>query len=270
MAVSSDGILTVLPAKYAGVGVDVDWGAAAGVNPWRTTVKRTVSGSTVTVRSGDLAYSPGGVVHVRDNEAPLEGSLTFQAWGYDALGALVRTSTTATLVLPQASGVAWLKCIGNPSLSRQVSVSRFEDESWDVRDEVFTVPGRSNPVIYEDAQGGLSGTLGLLTATRSDWLAIEVLAASGVLLLQASSTDYAIPRDLYLKRRNLGASRPGRLPGWSLREFTLPFTEVDRPSTTDSPLLIPGWSWDIAASTYSTWTAFDGAFASNISQSKGP
>ncbi len=266
MPASSDGFVTVTAdSVWASVKVDVNWGTSTP-KPWRTTVTRTnPDGTVVTVRSGDLAYSPGGAVFVYDHWAPIEGTLKYQAFGYSTTGALLFTSTLATLVLPAATSTAWLKSVSNPSLSRKVTINGPLDEQWSTPTVTFHIPGRSAPVVWQDVQSSTTGILRLSASSQADYVALRALSGAGVLLLQASSADYSLPGDIYLTSPTAVTNRPGSMPGWVARRFEMPFVEVDPPSTVGSPLMVPGWNDAAVAASYATFSAFDAAFATRSS-----
>lgn len=272
MAVSSDGVVTAVAAANASVSLDINWPAAAGTMPWLTTVTRTVAGVEVRVRSGDNAFSPGGVVHVHDNGAPLEGLVTYRAFGYDGNAQFFRMSVAVNLTLPPVTSTVWLKSVANPSLSMRLPFVLDKTESWGQRQETFLIPGRSNPVVWQDVQQGMTGDLICDGMTRADFVGLRALAGSGVLLLQGSAADVSWDHDTFLVISNVGVFRNPLVYGWALRTFTLPYVEVDRPSTAGAPLTIAGWTNDVAAASYATYTAFDATinFPTYLAQSKGP
>ncbi len=267
MATSSDGVLTVNVRPYAAVGIDIAWPSTP--IPWRTKVTRTVGATTATVRSGDMAYTPGGSGYVQDNEAPIEGTLVYRAYGYNGTGALVRTSTTATLALSATTKTTWLKSIDNPHLNTQVAVADL-DISMGVDAEVFTITGQK-PIVWESGQSGYRGTLTINTRTKAMHDAVIALASAGTMLLQGSAGQIALPHDLYIAASSdVRIIRPARMPGWGVRQLTIPFVEVDRPDTAGSPLMIPGWSYDVRDAAYATYTLADAAFPSYNALAKGP
>lgn len=271
-AVSSDGVVTAArDEQWASVDVTIDWQAAMPL-PWQTTVVRTnPDGSKVIVRSGDLMFTPGGDGFAYDHEAPLEGSVSYQAFGYSYTGALVQTSTSATLTLPAASKAAWLKSVANPSLSMLVKVRTSLEESWDQPTIVFEIPGSRYDVIWGDVQKAMSGIIRTRTKSKAEYTAIRALVGSGVLLLQGSEIDNAFPYDAYIRPVGaLSTDRPGDMPGYGLRWPSFRFQEVARPETAGWPLRVPNWTNEIVASSYATYAAFDAAFATYVAQAKGP
>lgn len=270
MPASSDGFVTVtaIPA-WASVGIVIDWKTSSPM-PWQTTVLRTnPDGTVVTVRSGDLAYTPGGDGYVYDHEAPLEGTLKYQAFGYLYDGTLVQTSTQATIVLT-ATVTMWLKSVTNPSRSMSLSMTD-QQEAWPQAQQAFHIPGRANPVVWQDVQGGITGSATFETMAQSDHNGLRLLAGSGVLLLQGSVATAAFDHDTYLVPSGLKVKRNPLIVGWALREFSFDYVEVDRPSTTGSVLKVPAWTNDVVAATYATFTAWDAAFPTTyVNQAKGP
>lgn len=266
-ATSSDGVLVAATRSYASVGVDVNWNAAAGAIPWTTTVTRTVTGATVNVRSGDRCYTPGGAGYVYDHEAPLEGTIVYQAYGYDANGVLVRTSATVALNLPALPGESriWLKAISNPSLSMSVLGSVQADRSRPF--EAFKVPGQRTGPRWVDVMSGRSGTLSVATVTAGERDSLRKLVEEADLLVQCPAAQ-GVP-DMYItvtaeKEAPVGP-RAGGVTRWQY-----PFTEGTRPSTIGSRLRIPGWTNDVVAANYATYAALDAAFPTYLARGKGP
>jgi hypothetical protein len=69
----------------------------------------------------------------------------------------------------------------------------------------------------------------------------------------------------------LGAQRdqPGGT-AWTLGWIEVDVIEVDRPATTGSPLMVPGWSYDVRDALYATYTLADAAYGTYNALAKGP
>lgn len=266
MPTSSDGVLTVTTRPYAAVGIDVMW---ANASVWRTTVTRTVGGQTVTVRSGDLAFTPGGSGYVQDNEAPLEGVASYRAYGYSGLGALLATSTDATIALASA-GTAWLKSIADPRLSQQVTLVDMAEQASAMSEE-FQVSGQSSPVVWRDLGGSsLRGDVTFEVTSKADFAAIRASLDSGVCLLQGSESVGMVESNQYLQAASLRRERPAIATAWAVDYLAASFVQVARPDTASSPLMVPGWSYDVRDAAFASYAAADAAFASYRALAKGP
>ncbi len=279
MAVSSDGVLTVETRPYAAVGITINWRAKwpSGPDPWTTVVTRVVGTKTARVRSPDPVYTPGGYGYAQDNEPPLSTSVSYRADAYSGAGVLMGSSTTATVTTAgvSASADAWLKGVDNPHLSREVILAAPLGESWDQGAEVFypqPAAGSSvaYPVVWQSAaQTAFRGRLRLRVGSSAEWDALYALLGSGVLLLQASSSCAVASRDLYLRRLGAQRDQPGGT-AWTLGWIEVDVIEVDRPATTGSPLMVPGWSHDIRDAAYATYTLADAAYGTYNALAKGP
>lgn len=266
-------ILTVAARPYAAIGITIDWTGTVPA-PQLTLVTRLVAGVTVNVRGADMASTPGGFGYVQDNEAPLSGVITYRAYGYSDTGALMATSPTTPINLTApAIPTAWLKGVDNPHLSREVVLADVLDEQWTQQTETFTlVPdsvGVAYPVVWQaPGPSGYEGRLLLRVGSKAEHDALMALVTSGVLLLQ-STVEYGHPRDMYLRVPGGKVVKP-QIPGWVLRWLDVPFIEVGRPDTADSPVIVPGWTYDIADAAYATYALRDAAFASYNALTKGP
>ncbi len=271
MPSSSDGFVTVTARPYAAVGIDIAW---SNTSIWRTTVKRTLGGVTATVRSGDLFYTPGGSGYAQDNEAPLTGVLSYQAFGYDGTGALVATSTAATITVSQPAETIWLKSVDNPHVSSQIVLADFLGETWDSDAEEFSVQPSAGqaiayPVVWQSsAPASFRGVLKIEITSAEAWTTVTNCLASGVCLLSATAGN-GLVRDMYLRARARRRDRQAIMP-WALDYLIADFVEVDRPATANSPLMVPGWSYDISDALYATYTLADAAYGSYNALAKGP
>jgi hypothetical protein len=270
MPTSSDGVLTVTTRPYAAVGIDIAW-----TNPaiWQTTVKRTIGSTTVTVRSGDMAFTPGGSGFVQDNEAQIGVPAAYRAFGYSGAGVLLASSTVATVTLSSASETIWLKSVDNPHLSTEIVLAGFLAETWDADAEEFSViaePGASlaYPVVWQSTQQSFRGALQIETTSAVAWRAVTDVLASGVCLLSATPGN-GLVRDMYLRARTRRRDRQA-IVAWALDFLVADFTEVARPDTAGSPLMVPGWSYDVRDKLYASYTAADSAFPTYAALAKGP
>ncbi len=269
---SADGVLTATPwASWASVGVDVDW-SAVSLSPWRTTVHRTIGAVTDVVRSGDLAHTPGGQGYVYDHEAPLAKVVTYQATGYDSHGTLLGTSDSVSVYLGIEQGVAWLKSVHNPSLSREVIVTASIGEDYGVETEVFAVPnpgGVAHRVVWSAGRNLPTGTLTVMVDSLAEYAAVRELLSAGALLLQSTDDLALLPEDTYVEATSISVGRIEGHAGWEYRSLVAPFQAIQRPATIGSRLRVPDWSYDHLTSTFASNTAADAAFASYVRRAAG-
>jgi len=244
--------------------------------PWRTTVTRTIGSETVTVRSGDRAATPGGAGYVQDSELPLFGSATYRAVAWSGTGARLATSAPVLISLTAAAADdAILRGVDNPHLTQWVWISDPLDESWETDTEVFPVAPTAGaavapPVVWQQsAPQAMRGALRLAVQSRAEHDALVALLGSGTLML-CGSASHALTRDaIYLRVVKVTVDRPP-IPDWSLRWLVASFVEVARPDTAGSPLMVPGWSYDVRDAAYPTYAAADAAYPSYRALAKGP
>lgn len=267
---SADGVLTVHPSPRHGLAIVITW---SDPTVWRTTITRTndSTGDTVTVRSGDLAYTPGGYGVAVDNELPLSGFFTYQATGWTAAGALAATSDPVLVEVtePRVTPTAWLKSVDNPHLNHQVVIARQLGQKWERDTQVFWAEAPADarvayPVVWQSpGRRAFSGTLRLRLETADDWAAVDALSASGVLFL-ATSSHYAEFQDAFYLTVSGGGLERLRGRGWKRRWVEMPWQEVARPPTAGSPLRIPGWSYDDLAVRVADYDAIPGEWGTYL------
>lgn len=259
VTVSPDGILQAR-ADPDGAGVLLYANlSAADPQPRRAQVIRTgPDGTQAPVRSGDLAWAPGGIAVAYDAEAPCGSPVAYAVTGTTDTGAgtdpvgdtPTDTTDTATAVEsslalqtsdpPLNDRDAWIKSVSDPGLSQRVTLTANLEITSAARVTTAEVIGRENPVASWDV---LSGSTGTLTVDVEDADAGDTLAAclnNGVCLFQANST-YP-DRDMYFLPGDVQRSRDANDPT-AAYTWTIPFTAVDRPATIDAPLRIPGRSY---------------------------
>jgi hypothetical protein len=239
---------------WASVKLSVDLSGVS--SPWFVTItrKNNVTGELAKVRSADLTAAGGGILLAYDHECPLGVSCTYSAQAYTAVGAATGSPATATVTTPNVTdgGIAWLKSIDNPSLSLSLRVFAAGFLGRRNRTQEFQVINRTNPVVQSF---GLSGRKGPIEVTAKTWATIDAavkLFNEKQILVQFAPTSH-IP-DLYAA---VGDVQPLVFGPRSqqFQRFQVDLTEIDRPSTTNDPLRIPGVSWTSQAATFATYTA---------------
>jgi len=164
------------------------------------------------------------------------------------------------VITPTLDGV-WLKSVARPFLNRKVTVRDFSEVGRRARGGTFPVVGRSYPVAVTDVRGSREWTLLLSTYTPEDADDLDLLLASGDILLVhvPPGTDRlsAVPGGYVV----VGDTREVTPPTVDLRMrvFEVPCTEVAAPG----PDVVGAQStWQTVLNTYPTWQAVMDARAS--------
>lgn len=248
---SSDSHLTVYSdVTHAGVLLRADF-HSLGTVPWKVRFLR----NGVPVRSGDAAWAPGGYAVAYDHEAPLGDTSVWTAVPVYQFAADGAPSTPAAYAVPaMADDVdCWVKPVNDPGLAVafQVHSDRVEI-GWSGRTQSYAVPGRSLPIGTYDRRTMNAVSITLRTDTRAEKDALAAAMDTGPVLVQLRDTYgiddfYAIPGDS-TERYFLGMFS-------QLRDIPSTFMPCERPPTLDSPLFVPGHSWDEMALVAGTWDA---------------
>lgn len=254
---SPDGLLDASPypsgvllhAKWTGSGIDDIW--------WVRFVRRTGH----RVRSGDPAVAVGGEAYAYDMEGPLVGNAAWYAEPIYKDGTVGDATEGVGLALT-ATRTAWIKSVNRPELSITVTPSSpFPGLTYGATQNLNHVLGSPYPAGSVDVHDARAGTLQFYTSRKTSRKQLLTLLDTGTLLFQATpEVDFD---DMYFVAADLGVDpleegRPKN--GWRL--WSVPFTEVDRPGTADSPLVIPGRSYDSLDSQAPTYDDLDGLYSS--------
>jgi hypothetical protein len=200
------------------------------------TVYRVLSdGSTALVRGrdgllDDVALTTDTATY-QDYEAPLGVAFYYRIEFYSTSTGLltsVRTTGTMTLSVDDAN-YAWLKDPIHPQLNMRVLVQKAPDWGQPIDQSVHRVRGRQNAVILSGVRSGREGDLVVSTQTDGEREALRYLLASGGVLLWQSAPGMGEP-DVYVSVANSAAPRVSPYAPEPWREWTLPLTEVDRPT----------------------------------------
>lgn len=248
-ATSSDGKLTVYAdTDHAGMLLRADFSALST----KTIKVRFYRGSTV-VRSGDPAWAPGGMAVAYDHEAPLGSSGAWTAVPIFADGSTGTSTTAASLTVPSMGDDVdcWVKPINNPgrSVAYQVHTNQIQP-GGSGRVQSYAVPGRTNPIGTYDVRTPKEVSITLRTNTKAEKDALNDALDLGPVLVQLRESYgiddfYAIPTDT-TETYFVGMYS-------QIRDIPTGFIPVDRPPTIDSPLYIPGRSWDEQLAAAPTW-----------------
>lgn len=277
---SSDGVLTAtldpawfgvtLKANYSG-GAALGYGLAGyGSGPYGdplssggpSPVKVAFYRDGVPVRSGDMAWAPGGVAIAYDHEAPLGVASSWTAVPHFSDGTTGAESSAAVLTVPNPvagkTGV-WLKSVEQPSLSRAVWLETAPKVGLSGNVSLNGALGSRYPVGSWDVRSAYTTSFALVTETAQQRADLEALLDSGPLMFQTgTSVDvadfYFLPGDVSWEFVSAASD--------ATRRWTVAATQIARPATVDSSLLMPGLSWASTAATYASWSTLTGAKAS--------
>ncbi|AWT42550.1 MULTISPECIES: hypothetical protein [Streptomyces] len=189
----------------------------------------------------DQVATTDDMLIVTDYEAPLGVPFSYRIEFYNSTtGALTGYRTTGTFTLdPGDTNYAWLKDPGKPLVNMRVLVKRPPDWQQPIDQQVYRIRGRQNAVVLSGVRSGREGSLVVWTQTDEEREALRFLLSTGnVLLWQAApgmgeSDVYVTVAESAFPRLTAYAPEP-----W--REWTLPLTEVDRP--TGSMAGSPTWT----------------------------
>lgn len=259
-AASSDALLTVyVDSQYAGVLLTADF-SGLGTPPLKVRFYR----DGVPVRSGDAAWAPGGYGRAYDHEAPLGVSSSWTAVPVFADGSTGSSTTAAAVFLPfdiVDGHSVWLKSIDNPSLSMKLLPIFPLPAFTRAASVAFTrVAGSAYPMGSIDKRQARTAEYHFFTdgeAERDDLITLldgDDDTDTGVLLLQHAASHHV--KDIYCIAGDIQEIPMDSGMQDADREWVVPLTEVKRPPTIDSPLYVPGHSWDEARAVAGTW---DGA-----------
>jgi hypothetical protein len=192
-------------------------------------------GSTALVRGRDGLLDavpvPTDTATYQDYEAPLGVSFQYRIEFYSTSTGLltsVRTSTTQ-FIDPGDRDYAWLKDPYRPQLNRRVLVQKAPDWQQPIDQTVHRPRGRQNAVILSGVRGGREGDLVVWTQSDDERDGLRFLLASGGVQLWQSAPGMG-ESDVYVSVANTAAPRVTTYAPESWREWTLPLTEVDRPT----------------------------------------
>lgn len=238
-------VATLDPAQ-ARVSVALTW-TDPTPDPTTALVERVnADGSVLPVRGADPATLVAGAWVGDDYEAPLDELFYYQATSTDVPGTVL-TSSTHTL---SSGGETWLKHPGRPFLNAKVKPTRAPDLTRGIEQGVFDVLGRSRPIATSMIRRSERGELALHTSTDDERGELLALLQDGVPLLLSTPSGYGIG-SVYIAVGELTEQRLTTYGKEPARNWSLPFTVVDRPS---GGALAAGNSWSDVLGTYPSWS----------------
>lgn len=203
------------------------------------------------VRSGNPAWAPGGYAHAYDHEATLGGGTLWRAVPIRFDGTEGEPSEYVGAVIPGLSdGWAWLKPVADPDKAMLLKVEP-PDLSYDGRVDTTSIAGAPRPAATWDVLEGFTTQLRSLVREKDVEEQLKALLDEGPVLAQFPACA-GLP-DFYFIRGKLDLEHV-HWDGWPWRRYQWDVVQIDRPDTTDSPLRIPGLSYDTVAR---DWTTYD-------------
>jgi len=168
---------------------------------------------------------------VTDYEAPLGVQFSYRIEFYDSTtGALTGFRTTSTYILdPGDANYVWLKDPLRPLVNMRVVVQKAPDWQQPIDQQAYRVRGRQNAVVLSGVRSGREGSLVLWTQTDDEREAMRFLLATGNVLFWQSAPGMG-ESDVYVAVAESAFPRVSTYAPEQWREWTLPLTEVDRPT----------------------------------------
>lgn len=203
------------------------------------------------VRSGNPAWAPGGYAHAYDHEATLGGGTLWRAVPIHFDGSEGEPSEYVGAVIPALTdGWAWLKPVTDPDKAMLLKVEP-PDLTYDGRVDTTSIAGAPRPAATWDVLEGFTTQLRSLVRERDVEQQLMALLDEGPVLAQFPACA-GLP-DFYFIRGKLDLEHV-HWDGWPWRRYQWEVVQIDRPDTTDSPLRIPGLSYDTVER---DWTTYD-------------
>lgn len=198
---------------------------------------------------------------IDDYEAPLQTPVFYRVeLTSPGGGTAIRNSSWSTI--PHLDiNLAWLKDPSAPQRNMQVMVKQAPNWARPVEQGVYRVAGRRNAVVLSDVRGGLEGELVIWTRSDEERRNLHWLLDPGRVLLWQAAPGMGVD-DLYVSVGAVSENRVGGPATESWREWSLPLSEVDMPTTvgvggsagrTWQDILTEFTSWEAVRDTYATW-----------------
>ncbi|MCD9196081.1 hypothetical protein [Streptomyces albireticuli] len=197
---------------------------------------------------------------IEDYEAPIGVEVSY----YIELRATLsstpgfRASNGITLTAGDAN-ICWIKDPGQPQ--RNASFMVVSPPPWKrpITQAAYRVRGRRNPVVLSDVRGGLEGDLVIWTRNDAEAAALHWLLDSGnTLLWQVVPGIHET--DLYVTVGEVALPRLIDQTDEDWRQWTLPLTQVDMP-TTVGVAGSAGRTWQDVLTGFATWQDVLDAYA---------
>jgi len=192
-------------------------------------------GSRRYVRGPDGLYDgtyviPSDSLLIEDYEVPLGAPISYRmeaVWS-DGTGRENRPSDAVT-VAPGDINYAWLTDPARPGIGMRVMVKQAPEWKQAIEQAVYRIRGRSTPVVLSDVRGSRDGDLVCWTQTDEEREQLKFLLSTGNVLLWRCAPGTGEP-DVYVTVGEVAFPRVVAHAREQMREWTLPFSEVDMPT----------------------------------------
>lgn len=209
--------------------------------------RQNASGRSYPVRTADAGPLPvsGSTATLYDYELPYGTQATYS----------VNVAGTPSVTAEIDAESVWLTHPGVPSLSVPVDFrpGSFASEDWALDQGVFTVLGRSSPVVVTSgARTSPASSFTIYTETLEQLRALKQLFADGSPLLLNVSPLLGTGLDTsYIAANSVTVTRPSPVAYHEDRDIAVKYQAVDRPAGGTSAAI----TWNDIAAKYSTWQA---------------
>ena len=200
------------------------------------TVYRVLAdGSRALVRGASgllsLATTTADTYVVTDYEAPLGVPFSYRIEFYSATtGALAAWRTVGPFTIdPGDPNYVWLKDPSRPLVNLRVLVKTAPEWGQPIEQNVLRPRGRPTAVVLSGVRSGREGSLVVWTQTDGEREALRFLLATGNVLFWQSAPGMG-ESDSYVAVADAAYPRVSEEAPDEWREWTLPLTEVDRPT----------------------------------------
>lgn len=210
----------------------------------------------------DRQVTNGDLMTIEDYEAPLEAPVSYQAEVRSPGATTVREyhNTEVVRLTHDDANMVWLKDVLEPQ--RNLAVVAKTPPSWSrsVEQGEFRVRGRRNTVVLSDVRAGLQGELEVITRDDGERQHLHWLLNTGHALLFQAAPGMGVD-DMYVSVGEAGENRVVSYAREPWRTWSLPLTEVDRPTggsagsagRTWQDIRVENATWGDVLAKYDTW-----------------
>lgn len=220
----------------------------------------------VTVRLAVVVSTVENFIAV-DYEAPLDVPITYEVtagagtvgwtdtWHDDWDSSSLDSMTAAPVVVP-SYGLDWVVALGQPSLSRVVTIESFPELTRELAASTALPLGAQFPTPVVFGMTGAAGVLTLITLSLPELVEVRRLLATSPLFQLKAPPDRGLEDTgtMYLLVRRYVESRATRLAQDPCRRIAVEVVQVARPPLEVAPPAENTWQdWEDAGATWAEW-----------------